>query len=355
MISISVCMIVKNEEDVLGRCLSCAEQFADEIIVVDTGSTDSTWQIAENFTDKIYDFQWVENFSMARNFSFSKAVMDYCMWLDADDVIDEKNIQALLQLKETLSPNTDMVKMKYNTGFDSQGNVTFSYYRERLMKRTSSFSWKGAVHEAIEAHGTVIYSDIAICHKKIHPSDGDRNLRIYEHQLSLGETLSPRDQFYYARELYYHQRFDDAIDILKVFIDSRQGWVENNIEACKLLSKCYLAKNNNQMAFRALFLSFEFDVPRAEICCDAGDLFLASRNFKTAVFWYETAAKCLRNDTSGGFVQPDCYDYYPFIQLCVCYDKLGNRELAVKYNDKAGEIKPLSKAYLYNKEYFSTH
>ena len=66
-------MIVKNEQEVLARCLDCAVKFADEIIIVDTGSTDQTKSIAHKYTDKVYDFEWCDDFSKARNYSFSKA------------------------------------------------------------------------------------------------------------------------------------------------------------------------------------------------------------------------------------------------------------------------------------------
>ena len=79
LITISLCMIVKNEEKVLARCLESAKGFADEIIIVDTGSQDRTKEIARAYTEKIYDFSWKDDFSAARNESFSKASMDYCM------------------------------------------------------------------------------------------------------------------------------------------------------------------------------------------------------------------------------------------------------------------------------------
>ena len=79
MVSISLCMIVKNEEDVLARCLDSAAELVDEIVIVDTGSTDRTREIAARYTDKIFDFLWRDDFAAARNESFSHAVMDYCL------------------------------------------------------------------------------------------------------------------------------------------------------------------------------------------------------------------------------------------------------------------------------------
>lgn len=70
MITISLCMIVKNEEKVLARCLDSIADLMDEIIIVDTGSSDNTKEIAKKYTDKIYDFAWIDDFSAARNYSF---------------------------------------------------------------------------------------------------------------------------------------------------------------------------------------------------------------------------------------------------------------------------------------------
>ena len=99
MITISLCMIVKNEESVLERCLDSVADLVDEIIIVDTGSTDRTKEIATRYTDKIYDFKWIDDFSAARNFSFSKATMDYIYVADADEVIDDENSKKFKILK----------------------------------------------------------------------------------------------------------------------------------------------------------------------------------------------------------------------------------------------------------------
>ena len=210
MVSVSLCMIVKNEEDVLGRCLESAAGLVDEIIIVDTGSTDRTKEIAARFTGKIFDFPWADDFAAARNESFSHASMDYCLWLDADDVLLEADRAAFLALKETLDPAVSVVMAPYHTGFDESGRVTFSCYRERLIKNRAGMRWEGAVHEAVAPAGRILYGDFAVTHRKTRPGDPDRNLRIYEAQLAAGKVLDPRQQLYYGRELYYHQRYEEA-------------------------------------------------------------------------------------------------------------------------------------------------
>ena len=94
--------------------------------------------------------------------------------------------------------------------------------------------WVGAVHEVVTPVGNVLYSDFAVTHRKTRPSDPDRNLRIYQAQLAAGKQLEPRQQFYYGRELYYHHRWEEALDVFERFLEEGQGWVENNIDACSV-------------------------------------------------------------------------------------------------------------------------
>ena len=145
MPTISLCMIVKNEEIHIARCLDSVADLVDEIIIVDTGSTDRTVDIVSKYTSKIYFYPWKDDFSAARNESFSKATMDYCMWMDADDVLEDSEKDKFLQLKQSLPPDTDMVMMKYHTAFDEAGNPSFSYFRERWIKNCPQYRWLGAV------------------------------------------------------------------------------------------------------------------------------------------------------------------------------------------------------------------
>ncbi len=354
MPTISLCMIVKNEEIHIARCLDSVADLVDEIIIVDTGSTDRTVDIVSKYTSKIYSYPWKDDFSAARNESFSKATMDYCMWMDADDVLEDSEKDKFLQLKQSLPPDTDMVMMKYHTAFDEAGNPSFSYFRERWIKNCPQYRWLGAVHEVIPPSGRIFYSDLAISHKKINGDDPDRNLKIYQKLIAEGKSLDPRQQYYYARELYYHKQYQKAVSVLEQFLLLPDAWIENKIEACSICAACYFQLGQEAAALTTLLRSMSFDLPRAELCCEIGRYFLERQNYRTAIYWYETALHTSKQESSGGFVLPDCYDYIPYLQLCVCYDKTGDRKKAEAYNEKAGACKPYSPSYLYNKQYFAS-
>lgn len=347
-------MIVKNEEDILGRCLQSVADLVDEIIIVDTGSTDRTKEIAAGFTEKIYDYQWNDDFAAARNYSFSLAGSNYCIWLDADDILLESDRLTFADLRTKLQPLTNVVMMKYNTGFDENGEVTFSYYRERIIKNHAGMRWKGAVHEVIETIGPVEYSRCAVTHQKLHPSDPYRNLCIFEKLLDKGALLDPRQQFYYGRELYYHKRYSNAIGVFEAFLDEDAGWLENKIDACRHCAYCQYGLKQDDKALQSLLRSLQYDTPRAEVCCEIGGHFFHRERYPLAIYWYERALECSREDDRGGFVSPDAYGYTPCIQLCVCYYKVNRIDKAVAYNEIAAIFQPDSKAVAYNRAYFKT-
>ncbi len=352
MITISLCMIVKNEEKVLRRILEDVKEIADEIIIVDTGSTDKTKEIASSYTSLIYDFKWIDDFSKARNYSFSKATKDYILWLDADDRILPKDKEKILDLKKNLNSDTDIVMMKYITALDENNNPTFSYYRERLLKRESNFKWVSPVHEVIIPKGSIIYSDIEILHQKESKEYTDRNLKIFESMLSKNEVLDSRQLYYYSRELMYHKKYDKAIRNYNNLLKRKDVWIENRINAYLDLASCYLYAGKTSMYLPTLFSSFEYDTPRAEITTTISIYFLNNEKYKEAIFWSKVSLSIEENINSGAFIQEDYYRFIPYMILTYSYDKLGDYKEAEKYNDLAGIIKPNNPQYLHNKKYF---
>ena len=104
---LSLCMIVRDEESRLGRCLESVRDTVDEIVILDTGSADGTKAIARRYTDRVYDYAWKDDFADARNTSFSYASKPFILWLDADDVLDPGEAEKLLALKKRLDERVD--------------------------------------------------------------------------------------------------------------------------------------------------------------------------------------------------------------------------------------------------------
>lgn len=352
--TISLCMIVKNEEETLARCLDSVKGIVDEINILDTGSTDRTCEIAAKYTKRVKNFTWIDDFAAARNASFDMATMDYILWLDADDVLMPEDAKALKKLKKTLSPDVDAVMMKYNIGFDAQGNVTFSFYRERLLRRAAGFRWQEPVHEHVAIGGNIINSDIAVTHRKMRTGGGDRNLKIYEKNLKNNGDLSPRGKYYYARELRDNARYEDAAHWFEAFLTEGKGWVEDNINACILLAFCFDRLEKPEQSLRALLRSFEYDAPRAQACCKLGYYYKNKADFKRALFWFDLALERKTPSDSWSFVERDYEGYIPLIEGSVCHWRLGNLDKAMDYNRRAGEHKPGNASVLHNQTYFES-
>ena len=220
------------------------------------------------------------------------------------------------------------------------------------MKTSRNFRWNGAVHETVIPEGNIIYSDVVIRHRKCGKGDPDRNLRIYEKMLAGGEKLEPRHQLYYGRELYYHQRYPEAEAVLVEFLKNPSGWLENKIDACFVLGQCYRKMGEKKSALEAFLYSLTMDVPRAEICCEVGKIFLERELPRQAAYWYGQALTVPSDKKKGGFFMAEYHGFVPYMQLCVCYDKMGCPEQAFFFHKKAKGLKPEDSGVLYDQKYF---
>ena len=338
-ITISLCMIVKNEEDTLAECLSSVKDMVDEIVIVDTGSSDKTKEIAGRFTEKVYDFEWIDDFSAARNFSFSKATKEYILWLDADDVLLEEDRLKFFNLKHTIDKNLDVVMMKYNYSFDAEGNVTLSHFRERLLKREREFKWIDPIHECIDFKGRVMKTDICVTHKKRHTSS-TRNLRILQKMEADGKEFSPRNLFYYARELHINGLYDDAIIYFNKFLDTKKGTKGENVSSCVDLANCFDAKKDKENVLKTLLRSLEYDVLRAEICCGLGYYYKSIQDYEKAIFWFGLAPTLKKPDDTWTTVRQDYSGFIPYFELCICNYRMGNFQAAIENIERAASFKP---------------
>ena len=129
------------------RCLDSVPALA-MIIIVDTGSDDSTREIAARYTNKIYSYPWAFDLQL-HDFRFSKATQKYIFWMDADDVFEVSHMERLPFWKECDFQNADMIFLPYHIASDESGNPLVSCDRERIVRNHAGFSWEGCVHEVL--------------------------------------------------------------------------------------------------------------------------------------------------------------------------------------------------------------
>ncbi len=340
---LSLCMIVRDEEEVLGQCLQSVRPLVEEIVICDTGSLDSTKKIAAGYADVLFDVLWEDNFARARNASFSKASGDYILWLDADDVVTPKNAARLLRLKERLERDSpDTVFCPYRSG-------GLCYERERILKNDPRALWRGRVHECIVPFGKVVHDSFTVTHLQSGKPRGGRNLEIYR-KWSAEEEFSGRDCFYFGRELFYAGLYEEAETWLDRCI-AGDGWYVNKIEACKVLSQCFEQQGKIEEALSALYSSFNFGEPRASVLCEIARILSPTRK-REAVFWYEAALKCRDHTEDGDFEEPACRGIVPTLGLTALYYALGDQIKSLEYHKKSEALAPDHPSVLYNKKFF---
>lgn len=290
MITISLCMIVKNEEKNLERCLSSYAPLMDEIIVVDTGSTDRTKEIAARFTDKIYDFEWVNDFSAARNFSFEKATCDYIFSADADEVLDEENRAQFAILKQVLDEKIEIVQMYYGNQF--QNGTIYNYdceLRPKLFKRLRTFTWIEPIHETVRTLPVVFDSDIVITHMP-EENHTKRDLAAFERMFSNGIHISARLHNIYAKELFVSgdvSDFEKAVPFFEDSIRDDKRADDEILEAVCVLAKAYrLLKKDAKFVKYALLSEIGLC---SELCYEIGQYFYENGEYADAMHWFTMA------------------------------------------------------------------
>ncbi len=247
---LSLCMIAKNEAEMLGECLARVKPIVDEMIVVDTGSTDETKAIAKEAGAAIYDFTWQDDFSKARNFSIRKARGEWILVLDADEFVSEKDLPIIQTL--TARRDVDGFRLCQRSYTDRIGARNFypckgEYAEEkgfigyvtahlvRLFRNSPDIYFEGHVHEVVEsvmhARGKKwISTEIPLHHYGFVKSNqtADQKKALYE---KIGRIKTehmpddPRSCFDLGVQLIELQKYRKALDVLKRAFALRPDWV----------------------------------------------------------------------------------------------------------------------------------
>lgn len=291
MIQISLCMIVKNEEKILARCLDSVADLVEEIIIVDTGSADRTKEIAAKYTDKIYDFVWIDDFSAARNFAFSKATKEYIYSADADEVVNEENRKRFRELKEVLLPEIDIVQMKYGNQLANGTAYNFDEeYRPKLFKRLREFVWTEPIHETVRLDPVVYDSDIVITHCP-ESNHSKRDFMTFQKHIKNELRLSKRLHHMYAMELYISGDDDDFLEAEEFFaetaVDTERSLDEVREAACIVAHAARLRDDSG--AILKMCLKDLLSEGSSEMCFELGEYFFAHEDYAEAAMWYYNA------------------------------------------------------------------
>jgi tetratricopeptide (TPR) repeat protein len=321
--TLSLAMIVRDEEALLPRLLQSARTFCDQMVVVDTGSSDRTVEIARAAGAQVEHFAWIDDFGAARNYAFSLCTGDWIIWLDADDSLSEQSQRILFEWKSTFLASTDkdMICLPYV-------NQAARTMRERLVRRSANFRWHYPIHEVIPvpSKGALMLSDVEVMHAPSASLAGrkeGRNLRILEkwsRTSNEGYML-----FYYGLELLDNQRFDEAVEAIKRFLAQERGddkhgaryWSTVRLaDALKILGRF---QEGIEYCGNAITLA----PSRGEAYTMMGLILVDQRRWEAA-FAAFAAAACLVPPNVFGITLPAFYDPVPQEQMCRCLRELGH-------------------------------
>jgi len=348
---LSLCMIVKNEEENLERCLKSVEGIVDEIVIVDTGSTDNTIEIAKKYGSKVFHYEWENNFGRARNQSIKLATGDWILVLDADEELDpntKENIRTFL-----VDINEDIAYQLRIKNLNENNDIGGENYMFRFFKRSPNIRYMGRIHEYLVGFSSFINiegNSLSIIHhgykdkNKTFKKLSDRNLPILESLLQEENQDAYKSfvEFYLGSSYFDIGETEKAIEYLKNSIN--YIFKEENKHLfgihsyLKLLNSYSFLKKFDEME-ELLKLADE----KLNIVLDTCDywyyyaLVEKNKNNKDkAIEYFEKAIKNFENPSKSSFlliVEKTVY-YYSNYMIAEMYFETGDYQKTKKYLDK---------------------
>jgi glycosyltransferase involved in cell wall biosynthesis len=222
---LSLCMIVKNEEEFISKCLSSVKRVVDEIVIVDTGSSDRTVEICKSFGAQVYEFPWNHSFADARNFGLERATGDWILWMDADEEVDASNVS---KLRDILYSDEDILSIHLINYFGErpEPDKTFEIVHTRLLRNHKGFKFSGKIHEMLNVEEVLTIPEDGLNIKtvpiKIHHygylDSVTKNKKKFKRNLTmLKEDLKQKDHspwthYHIAAEYYGQEEYSKAFD-----------------------------------------------------------------------------------------------------------------------------------------------
>lgn len=310
--SISACMIVKNEEKHIEKCLKSLVNQVDEIVIIDTGSTDKTIEISKQYTQKIYKIRWENNFSKARNYSIKFALKKYILIIDADEFLDEKiNIKEILNTK-----NADLYKVKINNELSNGGS--YSHFAYRIFKNSIGLKFENALHEQLDLKNnqyTIDELPIFITHTgylhetQIEKRKNERNIKI------LKEDILREENDYNTYNLGREYLISGEYNLAYKLFETSCKLNSQSLFMPDLLNKkaICLIEMNKKDEFYSLIESFIENFPNeTELYYTAGNGYLVFKDYKKAK---EKYLNCIQKGENGYQTTRGISDYISYFKL----------------------------------------
>lgn len=317
MATISGFIICKDEETGIERALQSLSSVCDEIIVVDTGSIDHTKEIARKYTNKIYDFAWIDDFSAARNFAIEKCAGDWIIYVDADDEITPDMQIKIRGPVEKASPQTAGFYVNYQYGPNNFQLVP------RIWKSRHGLKFEMPIHEylaippVLRSH-FVIYGDMVMVHHKTSQENAastQRNIALLEKNIQR-DPLNAHFRFFLGREYFDSEKHEEAFRIFKNLIEDRSVQDRSFLyQIYRYLGKCSEKFSDFTMALECYVKAFESDSRFADPLVAQGNILLYQlKNADEARKFYEKALDIPYPHTNFP-VNPKLYHDYPREQI----------------------------------------
>ena len=359
---IALALIVKGSDEEalsLDRCLSSVDGYVDGIFITSTYKkgeqpNKSVEKIAKLHKANLSTFEWVNDFSKARNFNFSQVPKDYdyIMWCDADDVI-----RGIEKLKDTIESQKDVdaFGMWYLYDFDENKNPTVVHKKTMIVKNDGTFTWKGRLHEDLMTDRTV-----KICLldgiDRLHMTDDNRvvnnkkrNVEIAEAQLK-DEPNDPRSYWNLANSYWGNGQTNEAIDTFEQFVEMSQS-DEEKFLATMRIALLWGDLGNNDIAERMFYQAIGMKPHYPDAYIQAGYFFQKIKNFDKAEYYLLYGLNMIK--LSKGLVaekdqyhnsmivyNPRDYDYNPMMALAKVYLWKGREDLSYPLLEACSKIVP---------------
>lgn len=339
---LSVAMIVKNEEENLPIVIGSLNNVYDELIIVDTGSTDNTKKVAKELGAKVYDLKLDPfHFGDARNFSFEKCTGDWIVWVDADDKV--KNPEGIRKQMEEAPDGVTAFVAIYNYSFDENGKCNSRHWKERLIKNEGWYTWKGVLHEAlvpvrqtVANHSTLFEID----HNKSDDGYQNSSQRNYDiisawvEEEGIGST-DPRNILSLGNACLGLKQYDEAIKYFTIFAQE-SGWSEEIYVALHRAAVCCRFLGKHQMAIDYELQAIKVDPKIKDAYIGLGQTFMELHDWDNAEHWL-TQSFSKNNQKKATIHNPHEYNFNPWWFLAHVYAAKAEEGEGIENIDRALE------------------